>query len=98
MIFSPSTGLTNKWVVLKPYLIFFPRPLELGSFGLSQLYYRLCLCNEPITIPALDGGHVMFYYKEIFRVKPSDVLENAQMVGFVLLISLLLFANGNDIC
>jgi regulator of sigma E protease len=34
----------------------------------------------------------------ITRKKPSDkFLENAQMVGFVLLISLLLFANGNDI-
>jgi regulator of sigma E protease len=30
--------------------------------------------------------------------KPSDkFLENAQMVGFFLLITLLLFANGNDI-
>jgi hypothetical protein len=30
MIFSPSTGLTNKWVVLKPYLISF-QVLELGN-------------------------------------------------------------------
>jgi regulator of sigma E protease len=30
--------------------------------------------------------------------KPSDkFLERAQMVGFVLLITLLVFANGNDI-
>lgn len=52
-----------------------------------------------LPIPALDGGHVMFLlYEMISGKKPSDkFLENAQMVGFVLLISLLLFANGNDI-
>jgi regulator of sigma E protease len=51
-----------------------------------------------LPIPALDGGHVMFLLYEISAAKPSDkFLENAQMVGFVLLISLLLFANGNDI-
>jgi regulator of sigma E protease len=51
-----------------------------------------------LPIPALDGGHVMFLLYEIISgKKPSDkFLENAQMVGFVLLISLL-FANGNDI-
>jgi regulator of sigma E protease len=37
-------------------------------------------------------------YEIISGKKTSDkFLENAQMVGFVLLISLLLFANGNDI-
>ncbi|PJJ10415.1 regulator of sigma E protease [Flavobacterium sp. 1] len=52
-----------------------------------------------LPIPVLDGGHVMFLLFEIVSgKKPSDkFLENAQMVGFVLLISLLLFANGNDI-
>jgi regulator of sigma E protease len=37
-------------------------------------------------------------YEMISGRKPSDkFLEKAQLVGFVLLISLLLFANGNDI-
>jgi regulator of sigma E protease len=35
-----------------------------------------------------------FIVRKLSAVKPSDVLENAQMVGFVILISLLLFANG----
>ncbi len=52
-----------------------------------------------LPIPALDGGHVMFLlYEMISGKKPSDkFLENAQMVGFFLLIALVLFANGNDI-
>ncbi|MCD7962359.1 MAG: RIP metalloprotease RseP [Rikenellaceae bacterium] len=52
-----------------------------------------------LPIPALDGGHVMFLlYEVITRRKPSDkFLEKAQMVGLVLLLALLLYANGNDV-
>ncbi|MDR0232846.1 MAG: RIP metalloprotease RseP [Dysgonamonadaceae bacterium] len=52
-----------------------------------------------LPIPALDGGHVMFLlYEVVTRRKPSDkFMERAQMVGMILLISLLLYANGNDI-
>jgi len=52
-----------------------------------------------LPIPALDGGHVMFVlYEIITRRKPSDkFMEYAQIVGIVLLLSLLIFANGNDI-
>ncbi|HEU4496064.1 MAG TPA: RIP metalloprotease RseP, partial [Flavobacterium sp.] len=52
-----------------------------------------------LPIPALDGGHVMFLLFEIVsRRKPSEkFMERAQIVGFVLLIALVLFANGNDI-
>ena len=52
-----------------------------------------------LPIPALDGGHVLFLlYEMISGRKPSDkFLEYAQTVGFVILIALLLFANGNDI-
>jgi len=52
-----------------------------------------------LPIPALDGGHVMFLlYEMISGKKPSDkFMEKAQLVGFILLISLLVFANGNDI-
>jgi regulator of sigma E protease len=52
-----------------------------------------------LPIPALDGGHVMFLlYEMISGRKPGDkFLEYAQLVGFILLIALVLFANGNDI-
>src|SRR5438552_8675576 len=51
-----------------------------------------------LPIPALDGGHVMFtLYEMVTRRKPSDkFLEYAQMVGMVLLLALMLYANGND--
>lgn len=52
-----------------------------------------------LPIPALDGGHVMFLlYEVVTRRKPSEkFLEYAQYVGMLLLLALLLFANGNDI-
>jgi regulator of sigma E protease len=52
-----------------------------------------------LPIPALDGGHVMFLsYEIISRRKPSDkFLENAQKVGMVLLLTLMVFIFANDI-
>jgi len=52
-----------------------------------------------LPIPALDGGHVVFLLYEIIVRKPAPekVMEYAQMVGMILLLSLLIFANGNDI-
>jgi len=52
-----------------------------------------------LPIPALDGGHVVFtLFEMVSGRKPSDkFLEYAQITGFIILISLLLFANGNDI-
>jgi regulator of sigma E protease len=52
-----------------------------------------------LPIPALDGGHVVFVLYEIVTGrKPSDkFLEYAQITGFIILMALLLFANGNDI-
>jgi regulator of sigma E protease len=52
-----------------------------------------------LPIPALDGGHVMFLMYEIISGrKPSDkFLENAQKVGMVVLLTLMVFVLGNDI-
>jgi regulator of sigma E protease len=52
-----------------------------------------------LPIPALDGGHVMFLlYEMISGRSPSDkFLENAQKVGMVVLLALMVFAIGNDI-
>lgn len=52
-----------------------------------------------LPIPALDGGHVMFLlFEMITGRKPSDkVLEYATIIGFVLVLGLVLFANGLDV-
>jgi regulator of sigma E protease len=52
-----------------------------------------------LPIPALDGGHVLFLLVEVItRRKPGDkFLEYAQIAGMAILISLLIYANGNDV-
>ena len=52
-----------------------------------------------LPIPALDGGHVMFLLYEMIVGKPAPekFMEYAQIAGIVILLSLMLFANGNDI-
>ncbi len=71
-------------------------PLTLADFiGLDTC---LAIMNV-LPIPALDGGHVMFLlFEMITGRKPGDkFLEYAQIVGMVILLSLLLYANLNDI-
>ena len=68
-------------------------------WGTTALISIILAFMNILPIPALDGGHVMFLlYEMISGRKPSDkFLEYAQLVGFVLLLGLLVFANGNDI-
>lgn len=52
-----------------------------------------------LPIPALDGGHVMFLMFEVItRRKPGEnFLKYAQVIGMILLMGLLIYANLNDI-
>ncbi|CAM2790106.1 RIP metalloprotease RseP [Chryseobacterium flavum] len=52
-----------------------------------------------IPIPGLDGGHVLFTLYEIIVGKPvpQKVLENAQMVGVIFLLGLMVLIFGSDI-
>lgn len=52
-----------------------------------------------LPIPALDGGHIVFLLIEMItrRKIPEVILEKAQGVGMFLLLSLMVFAFGNDI-
>ncbi len=52
-----------------------------------------------LPIPALDGGHVVFLLLEMIKGKPmgDKFMERAQIVGFVMLLSLMVFVLGNDI-
>ena len=51
-----------------------------------------------LPIPALDGGHVLFTLGEMITGrKPSEkFLEYAQVFGMIILLALMLYANGND--
>lgn len=62
------------------------------------LSMALALMNL-LPIPALDGGHSVFLIIEMIKGKPlSDkFMEKAQIVGFVMLATLMVFVLGNDI-
>jgi regulator of sigma E protease len=78
----------------------FPGVWDWHSFWDLTAFLSIILAVMNILpIPALDGGHVMFLLFEVVTGrKPSDkFLEYAQIAGMVILFSLLILANGNDI-
>lgn len=78
----------------------FPGKWNWQSFWNLTAFLSLILAVMNILpIPALDGGHVMFLIFEVVTGrKPSDkFMEYAQITGMVILLALLIFANGNDI-
>lgn len=99
-IFTPQTGAYKGVGGFKAIFDIFPKSWSWEAFwGITALLSIMLGVMNLLPIPALDGGHVMFLLYEIISgKKPSDkFLEKAQMVGFFLLITLVLFANGNDI-
>lgn len=78
----------------------FPGSWDWGAFWEMTAFLSIILAIMNILpIPALDGGHVMFLlYEMVTRRKPSEkFMEYAQIVGMVILLALLIYANGNDI-
>lgn len=73
--------------------------------GWSRFLFFLCFISlnlavvNLLPIPALDGGHLMFLIIEKIKGSPvSDrVLGYSQMVGVVLLLSVMIFVTYNDI-
>ena len=65
---------------------------------MTALFSIILAFMNLLPIPALDGGHVMFtLYEMITGHKPSEkFLEYAQVAGMILLLALMLYANGND--
>ena len=78
----------------------FPSTWSWKSFwGITAFLSIMLGFMNLLPIPALDGGHVVFtLYEMISGRKPNDkFLEYAQITGFLILIALLILANGNDI-
>ena len=77
----------------------FPTPWNWEAFWSITAFLSIMLAfMNLLPIPALDGGHVLFTLGEMITGrKPSEkFLEYAQIVGFVILMALMLYANGND--
>lgn len=99
-IFSPKTGAYKGVGGFKAIFDIFPASWSWELFwSITAILSIMLGVMNLLPIPALDGGHVLFLlFEMISGKKPSEkFLENAQMVGIVLLITLVVFANGNDI-
>ena len=100
MLFKPKTKAYEELGGFIKIGSIFPPTWDWESFWNMTAFLSIILAIMNILpIPALDGGHVMFtLFEMITGRKPGDkFLEYAQIVGMVILLSLLLYANLNDI-
>lgn len=99
LILNPKTGAYKGVGGFKAIGSIFPTTWSWEAFWNITAFLSIILAfMNLLPIPALDGGHVMFtLYEMITRRKPNEkFLEYAQVVGMVLLLGLMLYANGND--
>jgi regulator of sigma E protease len=100
LILNPKTGAYKGLGGFKSIGSIFPTQWgDWQTFWLLTGFLSIALAfMNLLPIPALDGGHVLFtLYEIITGRKPSEkFLEYAQIVGMVLLFSLMIYANGND--
>jgi regulator of sigma E protease len=100
LIFSPKTEAYKSLGGFITIGKIFPATWDWQAFWNLTAFLSIILAiMNVLPIPALDGGHVMFLlYEMVTGRKPSDkFLEYAQITGMIILLALLLFANGNDI-
>ncbi|MFH0756882.1 MAG: RIP metalloprotease RseP [Bacteroidota bacterium] len=100
MLFQPKTKAYEELGGFIKIGSIFPTSWDWERFWNMTAFLSIILAIMNILpIPALDGGHVMFtLFEMITGRKPGDkFLEYAQIVGMVLLLSLLLYANLNDV-
>ncbi len=100
LIFSPDTGAYRSLGGFITIGSIFPGVWDWQAFWSMTAFLSIVLAiMNVLPIPALDGGHVMFLvYEMVSGRKPSDkFMEYAQLTGMLILLSLILYANGNDI-
>ena len=99
-IFNPSTGAYKGLGGFISIGNIFPSTWDWQSFWNTTAFLSIMLgVLNLLPIPALDGGHAMFLvYEMVSGRKPSDkFMETVQVIGFIILLALVIFANGNDI-
>jgi len=78
----------------------FPSEWDWQSFWRITAFFSLVLAfMNFLPIPMLDGGYMMFILWEMITGKPpgEKFMTIANNIGFVIVIGLLVFANGNDL-
>ncbi len=100
LVFTPETGAYKSLGGFIAIGNIFPGNWNWNTFWNMTAFLSIMLAVLNILpIPALDGGHVLFLIVEMITGRrPSDkFMEYAQITGMILLLALVLYANGNDI-
>ena len=100
MIVQPKTKMYEELGGFIAIGSIFPSSWDWQDFWLKPAFLSIILAVMNILpIPGLDGGHAIFtFWEMVTGRKVSDkVLEGAQYVGLIIILFLLLYANGNDI-
>ena len=100
LIFSPKTKAYESVGGFISIGKIFPDTWNWSMFWRLTAFLSIALAVMNILpIPALDGGHILFLLFEIItRRKPSDkFMEVAETVGLIIVLGLVILANGNDI-
>lgn len=68
-------------------------------WGLTGLLSMVLAFMNVLPIPALDGGHALFLIVEMIIGRPlgDKFMQVTQVIGMVILLSLMVFVFGNDI-
>ena len=99
LILNPETGAYKGVGGFKAIGSVFPTEWSWEAFWNITAFLSIILAfMNLLPIPALDGGHVMFtLYEMVSGRKPNEkFMEYAQVAGMILLLLLMLYANGND--
>ncbi len=100
LIFSPKTKAYESLGGFIAIGNIFPGMWDWASFwSMTALLSIILGVMNLLPIPALDGGHVIFlFFEMITGRKPGDkFMEYAQIAGMVFILTLVIYANGNDI-
>lgn len=100
LVFTPETGAYKSLGGFIAIGNIFPGQWNWRIFWNMTAFLSIMLAVLNILpIPALDGGHVLFLLFEIVTGKKASdkFMEIAQIIGMILLLALVLYANGNDI-
>ncbi len=100
LIFKPSTGAYKGMGGFASMTQVFGPTWDWEAFWSITAFFSIVLAfMNFLPIPMLDGGYILFTLFEIVtgRKVPDKFLEKANLIGFIIIIGLMVFTNGNDV-
>lgn len=100
LLFKPSTGAYKGMGGFASMTQIFSPGWDWEVFWNITAFFSIALAfMNFLPIPMLDGGYILFTLVEMLtgRKMSEKAMEKANMIGFVIIIGLMVFTNGNDI-